>query len=607
MVSLRVLIFAVVATVSVIPIILFGVWPQSQALDNAVEEVSERHLLLARNLGAALDRYHRDILSTFSFLAGNAIAGAKLHNGEQLLDGLNFQHLCVIDSHSGKVLNSLSPDGYHCPDAVPEDKRQLFNSLAEEGHVVMTGVLPAPDGNPALFLLQRFGSEIAVGVVSTDYFVALAKTISFGRGGHAAIVDQNGRIMAHPLPEWRQSRRDISQLEPVRRMIEGKTGVARFYSPAVKQDMIAGYTVVPGAGWGVMIPQPYSDLEAEAQSVRDYTMVIIAGGTLVALIASWLLSAFVSRPISRFVEATARLRKGEKGTRVALNHRLTARELVELQGAFNEMVETMEKAAKKEMRLRREAEKADRFKSKFLANMSHEIRTPLNAILGFSELIKEQMFGPDDGRYQEYAEDIHQSGTLMLTLINDILDLSKVEAGHEILDLDLFDLAEDTGRCVQMVRQQAMNAGVSLQFDCPGDSLLINADRRKMKQMLLNLLSNAIKFTPPKGDVTVSVERDGADGVAIAVTDTGIGIEPADIEAVLKPFGRVELQDGEIREGTGLGLPLVKALAELHGGSFELDSVYGLGTKATIRLPGVISLHAENDRMGASLLAAADD
>ena len=336
-------------------------------------------------------------------------------------------------------------------------------------------------------------------------------------------------------------------------------------------------------------------------------MVICVGWTLVGLSASWVLAAFVSRPISRFVEATARLRKGEKGTRVALNHRLTARELVELQGAFNEMVETMEKAAKKEMRLRREAEKADRFKSKFLANMSHEIRTPLNAILGFSELIKEQMFGPDDGRYQEYAEDIHQSGTLMLTLINDILDLSKVEAGHEILDLDLFDLAEDTGRCVQMVRQQAMNAGVSLKLDCPGDSLLINADRRKMKQMLLNLLSNAIKFTPPKGDVTVSVERDGADGVAIAVTDTGIGIEPADIEAVLKPFGRVELQDGEIREGTGLGLPLVKALAELHGGSFELDSVYGLGTKATIRLPGVISLHAENDRMGASLLAAADD
>lgn len=587
MVSLRLLIFAVVVTVSLIPVVMFGLWPQSRALDNAVAEVAERHLLLARNLGSALTRYHRDLVSTFAYVARNKVSGHPMPGAEDLLQALSFRHVCVMNRRTGQVIGDLALEGLPCPDRVPEGRRVFFDRIAEENKVVMSGVMSAPDGSPALFLLQRFGDNIAVGAVATDYFIDLAKAVSFGQRGHAAIVDRNGRLLAHPNPDWAREQRDLSSVDPVRRMMNGETGVTTFYSPAIEQDMIAGFTSVPLAGWGVMIPQPFAELEAEAASVRDHTLLVILAGTALAIAASWLLSTLITRPIARFVEVTARLRDGHAGTRVNLDHRLTSRELVELEAAFNSMVATLENATEKESRLRREAEKADRLKSTFLANMSHEIRTPLNAILGFSEVIKGQLFGPDMARYSAYAEDIHQSGSLMLTLINDILDLSKIEAGHEAVDLSVIDLVSVSRHCVQMFRQQGMSRGVGLTVRASADKIFVRLDLRKTKQILLNLLSNAIKFTPPGGQVTVEISSDDDGTVNVAVKDTGIGIKEGDIDAVLQPFNQVE-EHGAAREGTGLGLPLVKALVELHGGQFRLDSVYGQGTDAHIILPDVI-------------------
>ncbi len=230
------------------------------------------------------------------------------------------------------------------------------------------------------------------------------------------------------------------------------------------------------------------------------------------------------------------------------------------------------------------AEVANRAKSDFLANMSHELRTPLNAILGFSDIIGSRLFG--DGaldRYASYARDIHGSGTHLLAIINDILDLSKIEAGRAELeesDVSLADIVEETRRLVGEHRHF-----VVFQVELPQPPPLLHVDMRKVVQILVNLLSNAFKFTPAGGRValTAALKPDGS--VALTVRDSGIGIAPADIEKVLSPFGQVESAFSRNHHGTGLGLPLAKSLTELHGGTFTLQSEPNKGTAVTIVLP----------------------
>ncbi len=232
------------------------------------------------------------------------------------------------------------------------------------------------------------------------------------------------------------------------------------------------------------------------------------------------------------------------------------------------------------------AEVANRAKSEFLANMSHELRTPLNAILGFSDVIERRMFGADAiDRYADYAHDIHESGTHLLLIINEILDLSKIEAGREVLHESEKGLDELVAELRVLLGDQADKAGVAFHAAMPVPSPRLYVDARKFIQIFLNLLSNAFKFTPSGGSITLqaAVERDG--GLTVTVRDTGIGIAAEDLESVLAPFGQVELAFSRQHHGTGLGLPLAKALAELHGGTLAIESAVGAGTTVTVSLP----------------------
>jgi signal transduction histidine kinase len=235
---------------------------------------------------------------------------------------------------------------------------------------------------------------------------------------------------------------------------------------------------------------------------------------------------------------------------------------------------------------RDEAQAANRTKSEFLANMSHELRTPLNAIIGFSELMRTAKFGPlGNERYKEYSEIIHDSGKHLLAIINDILDLSKVEAGEMTLREEEVDLAEVCASCERLVAGRAADGNVAVTFAPLADAPALWADKTKVKQMLLNLLSNAIKFTLPGATVDVRVTPRGDGGIDLSVADTGIGIAKENIPLVLRPFRQVENVYSRSHEGTGLGLPLVKALIELHGGALTLDSELGKGTVASLHFP----------------------
>ncbi|HEV2548337.1 MAG TPA: ATP-binding protein [Stellaceae bacterium] len=231
------------------------------------------------------------------------------------------------------------------------------------------------------------------------------------------------------------------------------------------------------------------------------------------------------------------------------------------------------------------AETASRTKSEFLANMSHELRTPLNAILGFAEIIRDKLLGPiGDHRYSDYAEDIHSSGTHLLRIINDILDLSKVEAGRLELVEDVVEMEEILKAVSLLLRERLTRAGLGFEITVPPGPCLVRADERKLKQILMNLLSNAVKFTPAGGEISLRLER-SEDGIVIEVRDSGIGIAAEDIARAMSPFGQVDSRLSRRYEGTGLGLPLAKALTELHGGKLELESEPGVGTVARVRLP----------------------
>ena len=222
-------------------------------------------------------------------------------------------------------------------------------------------------------------------------------------------------------------------------------------------------------------------------------------------------------------------------------------------------------------------------KSRFLANMSHELRTPLNAIMGFSDIMRQRLFGPMSDRYAEYADLIHESGSHLLELINDVLDMSKIEAERFELAREDFDARDAITAVLRLMRGQADRAGIQLRGILPAGSLDCEADRRAIKQIAMNLLSNALKFTPKGGSVTLTVQAVGPI-LELVVTDTGVGISSGDLERLGKPYeqaGDAEQKQG----GSGLGLSLVRAFAKLHGGDMTLESVVGEGTTVTVRMP----------------------
>jgi signal transduction histidine kinase len=233
----------------------------------------------------------------------------------------------------------------------------------------------------------------------------------------------------------------------------------------------------------------------------------------------------------------------------------------------------------------RELEAANRHKDEFLASMSHELRTPLNAVIGFSEVLLERMFGELNDKQEEYLGDILASGRHLLSLINDILDLAKIEAGRMELDLEDFDLAQAIDNAVVLVRERATRKGLVLETALAPALGEVRADQRKIKQVLLNLLSNAVKFTPEGGRVEVRAAR-ADDHVEVSVSDTGIGIAVEDQETVFEEFRQVGTDYAKKHEGTGLGLTLSRKFVELHGGRIAVKSRLGEGSTFTFTLPG---------------------
>jgi len=265
---------------------------------------------------------------------------------------------------------------------------------------------------------------------------------------------------------------------------------------------------------------------------------------------------------------------------------LTARDMLLLREDKNDLIEQLTAAKIESDKARDRAEAASNAKSEFLANMSHELRTPLNAILGFSEIMKGEVFGPvGSPQYMEYAGHIHSSGEHLLGLINDVLDLSRIEAGRFVVRATEIDLRDEVAGALNLFAVRAAEGKIDLERDIEANLPLLIADERALRQIMLNLISNAVKFTPEHGTVTMFARRNAFGGMDVGVTDTGVGIAPHDLAFVFEAFGQGQ-HDISVREkGTGLGLPIVRGLVEAHGGKVQLKSELGKGTTVTASFP----------------------
>jgi two-component system cell cycle sensor histidine kinase PleC len=264
----------------------------------------------------------------------------------------------------------------------------------------------------------------------------------------------------------------------------------------------------------------------------------------------------------------------------------TTHDMLLLREDKNDLIEQLTAAKIDSDKARQRAEAASQAKSEFLANMSHELRTPLNAILGFSEVMRDEVFGNlGKPQYVDYAKYIHNSGQHLLGLINDVLDLSRIEAGRFVVRAEEINIPEAIKNALAMFEVRAAEGAITLKPVIDPDLPLLLADDRAIRQILLNLISNAVKFTRAGGTVTTFARRSAGGGMEVGVIDTGVGIDPADIATVFEAFGQGQ-HDIAVREkGTGLGLPIVRGLVEAHGGKIKLDSVLGTGTTVTCTFP----------------------
>ena len=415
---------------------------------------------------------------------------------------------------------------------------------------------------------------------------ALISAERVGEAGYAYAVDSRGVLLAQP---------DDAPFGVVGSTTRSLPQVSHALSSRARQgsligrdpegaDVLSAYATVRPIGWTVFVEQPSSEAFAPLRASLWRTAIILGCLLVMTVVVSLLLARRLVRPIKRMQVAAESIGAGAYDERIELKRK---DELGSLARAFNTMAERLEELIGGLERLvaqrTQQLERASKHKSEFLANMSHELRTPLNAIIGFTQVLQQKLFGEVNDKQEEYLEDIHGSANHLLELINDALDLSKVEAGQVELDVEPFSLREALERSVVIVRERANNTGVRLTLEPNGDVEIVQGDERRIRQVLFNLLSNAVKFTPQGGTVGVSSAR--VDGeVQVSVADTGPGIAHEDQDRIFEEFQQTDIGE-EQSEGTGLGLALSKKLIELHGGRIWVDSEPGKGSTFTFTLP----------------------
>jgi signal transduction histidine kinase/CheY-like chemotaxis protein len=575
------LLFIIFTAVAAGPIAILATWEGRASYSHELASVRERHLLLARNLVATMTQYVHDAKSAFMVVFESNAINTPVAGLTDLLTSLNFIHTCIVapDGTVESWLPGLAPPSY------PRVEAKLLGELKElaasgNGRPVLSDLQHSPSGRPIFYLVVGLPERrLGLGVLSTDHLVSLQRGVAFGDHGHVTITDAKGQVIAHPLEDWVATSRDISGVPVVAAMMQGKTGVGQFYSPAFKGDMIAGFSVVPETGWGVMVPQPVNELRRRADQFASKAIIIAVVTFAMAALASWLIAYYLSRPLRQIAQtAEAVLHGNENVGAPDLSHQVPL-EVRQLGLAFNTMLTDLRNRNKEISLALKQAQTASLAKTQFLANMSHEIRTPLNGVVGMIELLR---LSEVSSTQQRYIQDAMQSSQTLLRLIDDVLDLSKIEAGKLELERAPFDLPSLVERARGMFSEQAKSKGLTLTTSLPAElNVVLLGDPHRLLQILTNLVGNAVKFTS-RGGIVISVACLEGQGAALrlkfTVTDTGMGVAPSKQTAIFDAFGQADSSTTRAYGGTGLGLSIARELCHAMSGEIGVDSEIGKGS-----------------------------
>jgi signal transduction histidine kinase/ActR/RegA family two-component response regulator len=586
-VRLHHLLFLAFTLIAAVPIAALALWEQSVTYDHEVAAVRERHLLVARNLTMGLSRYVEDVKGAFSLAFESGGLRTQVPGLEQFLLSLNVEHLCILgpDGRVERYFGGVTPTE---PRSFRKDLLADLRGLAVStgGRPVMTQLEHDSQGRPVFYLAQVLPEgRLGVGVLNTDYVVRLQRQIAFGRRGHAAIVDVTGRIIAHPFADWVAKSVDISSVPVVQAMMRGETGVGQFYSPAMHGMMIAGYSVVPETGWGVMVVQPIDELHRRAAEVNQLAAIVALAAFAAAALLSWLLAAYLARPVRQVAATAQAVLAGNEKVAVPEFRGLVPREIRRLRSAFNTMLDDLRQRNASTTVALRQAETSNVAKSQFLANMSHEIRTPLHGVVGMIELLQQTELSP---MQMHYVRGARQSGETLLTLIDQVLDLSKIEAGKVELEYAPFHLASLVNDALVTFADQAQAKGLTLTASVPDElDLMVRGDAHRLRRIITNLVANAVKFTA-EGNVTVRLSCSEPDAgyvrLRCEVADTGIGIPQSRQQAIFEAFAQADSSTTRRYGGTGLGLSIARQLCHMMGGEIGVDSTVGMGSTFWFRV-----------------------
>ena len=431
--------------------------------------------------------------------------------------------------------------------------------------------------------------------INLRFVTDMVAQMRFGVAGQAYIVDSASKLVAHPNLSLVLRGIDLGGKLPAALLAgltaiepdsQSQPGMAFFESEAIEGGRVLSSAVrIEAPGWWVVVEQPYSEALSSVFGTLRRTAGFLLLGLGLAFVASYLLARTFSAPILRLQRGAARIGAGDLSARIDVQ---SGDEIEALANEFNKMAAQLEEYTtgleKMVSQKTAQLEQANRHKSEFLTNMSHELRTPLNAIIGFSDVLREQYFGELNAKQMEYAHDIHQSGQHLLSLINDILDLSKIEAGRMELNESRFHLPTTIDNALVLIRERALELNLSVKADIAAEIGDFVADERKVKQILINLLSNAVKFSHPNGWVLLTASR-GTKEVVISVQDAGDGVALDDQAAIFEEFHQLNRPGSAKQEGTGLGLALARRFVELHGGRIWVDSQPGNGATFSFSLP----------------------
>lgn len=447
-----------------------------------------------------------------------------------------------------------------------------------------------------------------VGVLSADIsfqrVMSSIMDIDVGGNGNVIVVADNGRVVAHThmeqVPEL-----DIARLSAVEAVLAGQEGTMKGYTDELGREVLGSYTPIRELGWGVLIQRPLADIDAEVGQLRTTIIWVTIAAVLLAVLAGWLMSRQIAKPIGQLASASKRVAQGDLSTPVDVK---SSNEIGVLANSFNQMIVSLKKSRgelqqwgeelerKVEERTadleRRGQELADtnvrleeasQHKSQFLANMSHELRTPLNSIIGYTKLMLDGLEGDINEEQKQDLQTVYNNSKHLLELINGLLDLSRIEAGKTVLSYEAFTISDLLSEAIPGMEQLAREKGLTLTYSVAPNIDNLYADKAKTRQVLINILGNAVKFTN-EGSVKLDVAETNSDFI-FSVTDTGIGIKEEDLEAIFDSFQQVGPAQIAGYEGTGLGLAISKQFIEMQGGKIWAESELGKGSTFTFTLP----------------------